>query len=92
MATTMTTATPMRRMYKFYTIVIEPNFHTWRDKNPDEEPVREMKIKLSATDIADAQAKVWKAVNLDQETYEIVSIYTDGYFNRYHSRYGDTED
>lgn len=89
MATTMTTATPMRKMYKFYTIVIEPNFHAWRDKNPDDEPIREMKIKLSATDIVDAQAKVWKAVNLDQETYEIVGIYTDRCF---HARYGDTED
>ena len=80
------------RMYKFYTIAIEPNFRVWRDKNHDEEPVREMKVKLSATDITDAQEKVWKAVNLDPETYEIVSIYTDGYFNRYHMCYRDTDD
>lgn len=81
------------KIYTFYTIVFEPNYRVWRDKRLDEEPVREMKIKLSATDIIDAQTKAWKVVNLDPEAYEIISIYTDGYFNKYHNnRYGDTDD
>ena len=71
------------KLCKYYTIIIEPNYHVWRNKNPDEDPVREIKVKLSAENIKDAKEKVWKAINLDPEVYEIISIYTDGFFNRY---------
>ena len=77
-------------VYHFYRVAIEPNFRVWREKNPNDEPVRSMTIRLSASNIYDAQAKVWKATNLDQEVYEIVSICTDGYYNRY-SKYSDDD-
>ena len=72
----------MSKLCKYYTIIIEPIYFSWHDKNPDEDPIREMKVKLSAENIKDAQEKVWKAINLDPEVYEIISIYTDGFFNR----------
>ena len=90
MATSVTMANTLP-MYKYYRIVIEPNFRVWREKNPDDEPVRSMTIRLSANNIMDAMTKVWKATNLDQETYEIISICTDGYYARY-PRHNDDDD